>query len=126
MDQSHKIRSFTDLDTWKKGHQFVLGIYKITKGFPKHEIYGLTSQLRRSAVSITANVAEGFNRFSFKDKNRFYYNARGSISESQNHILIARDIGYIDNSTSQELFTQASNIQQILNGLIRATESKIR
>ena len=120
-----RIESFTDLEVWKLGHEFVVDIYKKTKDFPKQENYGLTSQLRRSASSITANIAEGFSRYSFKDKNRFYYNSRGSISESQNHILLSRDIGYITSDEAEALFEKCNMIRRILNGLIRSTENQI-
>jgi four helix bundle protein len=70
-----KIKSFTDLNLWRKGHKLVLIVYKITSSFPKEEIFGLSSQMRRCAVSITSNIAEGFSRESFKDKIRFYYMA---------------------------------------------------
>jgi len=121
-----KIKSFTDLEVWQIGHEFVIDIYKITKLFPKEETYGIISQLRRSAASITANIAEGFSRFSFKDKIRFYYNARGSISESQNHILISRDVGYLDKESADKFLLKADKIRQILNGLIRSTEGQIK
>lgn len=99
-------------------------IYNISRSFPKYETYGLTSQIRRSAVSITANIAEGFSRYSFKDKIRFYYNSRGSISETQNHILIARSIKYINGPEAERLLRMADGIRMILNGLIRSTESR--
>jgi four helix bundle protein len=76
-----KIRNFYDLDSWKKGHLLVIEIYKITEYFPREEMYGIIGQTRRAASSITANLAEGFARYYFKDKVRFYYNARGSVSE---------------------------------------------
>ena len=120
-----KIKEFTDLEAWKKGHVFVIEMYQITKKFPKTETYGLVSQLCRSASSITANIAEGFSRFHYKDKARFYYNARGSISESQNHLLLARDIGYLSSESTTKLLHQADEIRRILNGLIRATEEQI-
>lgn len=75
------IKNFYDLVAWQRGYQLVLDIYKITKDFPKEEMYGIVSQLRRAASSITANIAEGFERYHFKDKTRFYYQSRGSIAE---------------------------------------------
>jgi four helix bundle protein len=119
-----KIRDFTDLEVWQLGHDFVIETYKITRDFPKDETYGIVSQLRRSASSITSNIAEGFCRYSFKDKVRFYYNARGSVSESQNHLLIARDVGYLDVEKAAFFLSKASRIRQVLNGLIRSTEAQ--
>ena len=87
-----EIKDFYDLDAWIKSHKFVLEVYNLTKDFPKDELYGLTSQLRRAAVSITANIAEGFNRYHFNDKARFYYNARGSVSEVQSFLFLAKDL----------------------------------
>ena len=81
---SETIKNFYQLNAWKKGHELVLEIYKITNSFPKEERYGVISQLRRASSSVTANIAEGFARYHFKDKIRFYYNSRGSVSEVQN------------------------------------------
>lgn len=89
------IRTFKELDAWKIGHEFVLTVYSLTKSFPKEEIFGLTSQLRRCAVSITSNIAEGFSRQSFKEKIQFYSISLGSLTESQNQLTIAKDIGYL-------------------------------
>jgi len=90
-----KIKSFTDLIAWKEGHKLVLNIYEITNHFPSKETFGLTSQIRRCVVSITSNVAEGFSRRTTKDKIQFYTMAQRSLTESQNQLLITRDVGYI-------------------------------
>ena len=123
---NNKIHDFTDLTVWKLGHEFVLETYKETLCFPNIETYGLISQLRRSAFSVTSNIAEDFSRFSFRDKMRFYYNARGSLSESQNHIIISRDIGYMKKEIAEALLQRADTIRKLLNGLIRSTESQIK
>ena len=91
----NEIRNFYDLDAWKKTKDFVLELYKTTKDFPESELYGITSQLRRAATSITANIAEGFNRYHYNDKIRFYHNARGSVSEAQNFLLLAKDLYFL-------------------------------
>lgn len=88
---SEEVKNFTDLNTWKEAHKFVLGVYELTKKFTEDEKYGLISQLRRAAVSITSNIAEGFARYYFKDKIRFYYMARCSVSGVQNLLIIAKD-----------------------------------
>ena len=93
--ESGKIRSFTDLDAWREGHRLVIDIYKITREFPKEELFGLTNQLRRAAVSFTSNIAEGFSRNSYKEKLQFYSIALGSLTEVQNQLLVARDVEYI-------------------------------
>ncbi|MEK7067636.1 MAG: four helix bundle protein, partial [Patescibacteria group bacterium] len=82
-----EIKNFYNLTVWKKAHELTLKIYKATRKFPKDELYGLVSQLRRAVSSIAANIAEGFERYYFKDKIRFYYQARGSAAEVQNFLL---------------------------------------
>ena len=89
------IDHFTKLIAWQKNHELVLLIYKTTKRFPKNEMFGLTSQIRRAASSITANIAEGFGRYYPKDKTRFYYQARGSSSEVQDQMILAKDLKYL-------------------------------
>ena len=92
-----KIQKFTDLEVWKESHKLVLMIYAVTKNFPKDEMFGLTSQMRRAAVSITSNTAEGFSRHSSKEKLHFYSMAHGSLTELQNQLLISKDVNYIEN-----------------------------
>src|SRR5437667_7757197 len=92
-------KSFEDLVVWQKAHQFVLGIYRLTDGFPKTETYGLTSQLRRAAVSIPANIAEGFKKNGRPDKVRFMNIAQGSVEECRYYLILAKDLGYGDSAT---------------------------
>ncbi len=120
-----KIKSFTDLDAWKFGHTLVIEIYKITQKFPKEETFGLTSQLRRAIVSFTSNIAEGFSRKTYKEKLQFYSMALGSLSEVQNQLLIARDIGYINQSDFEELAQKSIQLSKITNGLIKKTKTLI-
>ncbi len=89
-------RGFEDVDIWKKAHHFVLGVYKLTEAFPNHELYGLTSQLRRAAVSIPANFAEGFGKATRPDKLRFYSITQGSLEECRYYMILAKDLGYGD------------------------------
>ncbi|MDP3741263.1 MAG: four helix bundle protein [bacterium] len=117
-----KIRSFTDLNAWKEGHKLVIMIYEITKKFPKEEIFGLTNQLRRCAVSITSNIAEGFGRQGFKEKIQFYFIARGSVIELQNQILVARDVGYSTNAEFKTIADQSVVAHKLINGLIRSSK----
>ena len=90
-----KIEKFTDLVAWQEGHKLVMLIYRETEKFPKSEIFGLSSQMRRCAVSVTSCIAEGFSRSSLKDKNYFFYISLGSVTELQNQLIIARDLKYI-------------------------------
>jgi four helix bundle protein len=120
-----KIRSFTDLNAWKEGHKLVLMIYKITDSFPSKEKFGLTSQMRRCAVSITSNIAEGFSRRGNKEKIQFYYISLGSITELQNQLLISRDISLINKKDFQKIAEQTTVVQKITNGLIKATKNNL-
>ena len=111
-EEKEKIKSFTDLNAWKKSHDLVLGVYKITKEFPKEEQFGLINQIRRAVVSITSNIAEGFSRSSYADKSRFYSMSLGSLTETQNQLLIARDLGYINKKEFDKL---ADEMQEVRN-----------
>lgn len=123
--EGKKIRSFRDLDTWQEGHKLVLSVYLIIKDFPGEEKYGLASQLSRAVVSITSNIAEGFARQTYKDKLRFYYMGLGSLVEVQNQILIAKDVGYLDNRSFQDVAQQTVVVSKLINGLIKKTKSFI-
>ena len=114
-----KIKSFTDLYAWQEGHKLVIMVYRDTENFPQKEIFGLTGQMRRSAVSITSNVAEGFSRFTAKDKCQFYSISQGSISELQNQLLIARDVGYLSKESFNKLAEQTIIVNKLVSGLKR-------
>lgn len=120
MENPNKIKSFTDLDTWKEGHELVLMIYRITDKFPEKEIFGLISQMRRCAVSFTSNVAEGFSRNTNKDKYQFYSVAAGSLTELQNQLLVARDVDYLSNNDFQRIAEQSVKVHKLINGLKRS------
>lgn len=119
---SKLINKFYDLDAWKKGHDLVLRIYQATDSFPEKEKYGVTSQIQRASTSVTANIAEGFARFHYKDKVRFYYHARGSVAEVQNFLLVARDLKYISNEKCAKLGEVANETAKLINGLIKVTK----
>jgi len=121
--ESRKIRSFTDLEAWKESHTLVLKIYKTTKTFPPKEQFGLTNQLRRAAVSITSNIAEGFSRNSYKEKVQFYSVALGSLYEVQNQLLVARDVGYLSDNVFDECSKQSIVASKLINGLIKKSRS---
>ncbi|MEK7450455.1 MAG: four helix bundle protein [Patescibacteria group bacterium] len=117
------IKSFTDLNAWKEGHKLVLAIYGITKFFPKEEVFGLISQMRRCAVSVTSNIAEGFSRQSYKEKVQFYSMSQGSVTELQNQLIIARDISFITKDKFQEIALQSITVHKIINGLIKSSKN---
>ncbi len=117
-----KIKSFTDLKVWEEGHKLVVLIYKVTKKFPKEELYSLVDQMRRAAASVTSNIAEGFGRQGYKEKIQFYYLAQGSLTELKNQIMIAKDIEYLTDEDFRNLVMQANNTHRLLQGLI--TKSK--
>ncbi len=121
-EEVRKIRSFTDLNVWKLGHELVILIYKTTKSFPKEEMFSLIDQMRRAATSITSNIAEGFGRQTYKEKIQFYYQAQGSLTELKNQLLISRDIGYLKNDQLLILADKINNVHRLLQGLI--TKSK--
>jgi four helix bundle protein len=123
--ENEKIKRFTDLNAWKEGHKLVLEIYRITKNFPKEELFGLTSQIRRAVISITSNVAEGFSRNSYKEKLQFYSVSLGSVTEVQNQLLIAKDIGYISSEDFKKFAEQTIIVSKLLNGLIKKSKSII-
>ena len=118
----NKIKSFTDLNTWKEGHKLVLLIYSVTKKFPKEETYSLVDQMRRAVTSITSNIAEGFGRHGYKEKIQFYYFAQGSLTELKNQLLISLDVGYLKRDDFNNIINQANNTHKLLQGLI--TKSK--
>jgi len=121
----NKIKSFMDLFAWQKGHRLVIAIYEKTDKFPSKEIFGLINQMRRAAVSITSNIAEGFSRSTSKDKCQFYSMARGSLTELQNQLLISRDVGYLNKGSFDELTEQTIIVNKLINGLKRIKYSKI-
>lgn len=118
-----KIKSFTDLIAWREGHKLVLEVYRLTKLFPGEEKFGLIDQMRRCVISITSNIAEGFSRHSKKEKAQFLYMALGSLTELQNQLLIARDLGYITDIVFKELAEKSVLVSKLVNGLIKSLRS---
>ncbi|KAA1257749.1 hypothetical protein LF1_02390 [Rubripirellula obstinata] len=108
---------------WEKAHAFVLQVYRHTKTFPKDELYGLTSQLRRSAASIPTNLAEGCGRRGDKELSRFCDIAMGSASEAEYQILLAHDLGYIDDQNYRQLDDQVSEVKKMLNSFTQKLRS---
>jgi four helix bundle protein len=108
------LRDFNDLEVWRCAHVFTLALYKATTKLPRHEMYGLTSQLRRAAVSIEANIAEGAGKKTSADFARFLQMAFGSASEVECELLIARDLGYLTEAEHSRLVSQVSSIKKML------------
>lgn len=113
------MRPFRELVVWQKAHRLTLELYKVTRAFPREEQYGLSSQIRRSAASIGANIAEGCGRGTARDFARFVQIALGSGSELEYHILLAADLGLIDAQTHDELQTSLIDVKRMLSGLVR-------
>jgi four helix bundle protein len=116
------VSSYKDLKAWQKSMQLVQEIYRTTLSFPKNETFGLTSQMRRSAVSVPSNIAEGKGRSTDRDFVHFLCNARGSVLELETQVLIARGLGYITEQEAEALIDQTEQIGKMLNGLINALE----
>ncbi|MBO9561812.1 MAG: four helix bundle protein [Niastella sp.] len=103
-------KCFEDLIVWQKAHQFTIGIYNYTRSFPREEVYGLTSQFRRSTVSIAANIAEGFKKRGIKDKAKFLNISQGSLEECRYYLILARDLGYGENQQLKNLLEEVSRM----------------
>lgn len=112
---TNKIQSFEDLTVWQESQLFAVDIYKTTKTFPKDEIFAMTSQLRRAASSISANIAEGFGRSSINDKLHFYTMAYGSLLEVKNFLYLAEKIGYINKHDLDNLIQHSISCQKLIN-----------
>lgn len=125
-NNKNTIKSFTGLQVWQEAHKLVLMVYKLTKKFPKEELFSLTNQIRRAAISITSNIAEGFSRQGYKEKLQFYYMALGSLTELQNQLLIAKDLGYLNQAEFVGTVKQIISVHKLLNAFITKTKSFIK
>lgn len=122
MDMKKKIEKFEDLEVWKKAHKLVLETYRITMGFPVEEKFGLVSQMRRSAISIAANIAEGFKKRTSKDKSNFYNISQGSLEELRYYLILSVDIGYLKDN--KELIYMIEEVGRMLYGLIKSIQQR--
>lgn len=116
--------NFYGIVAWQKAHDFVLMVYRETKNFPDTERYGLCSQFQRAAVSIPANIAEGYKKLSRADKLRFYNIAQGSLEECRYYVLLSRDLGYIDEEHYLLLFDMVEETSKLLNGYCKGVIDK--
>ena len=120
------IKSFKDLNAWRCSHELVIMIYVITKLFPDSEKFGLVNQMRRSAVSISSNISEGFTRPSIKEKIQFYAIAGSSSAELYNQLIVAKDVGYLSFEFFQKAEESLVRTQKILGGLVRKTKERLK
>jgi four helix bundle protein len=118
------LKNYKGLKVWQKSYQLCLDIYKVTKGFPREETYGLTSQIRRAAVSIPSNIAEGYGRKTTPEYIRSLYIAYGSNCELETQILLSGDLGYIDAGKLKRLEDEIGEVERMLKALIKSLESK--
>ena len=116
-------KSFEDLVAWQKAHGFVMAVYALTRSFPREERYGLTSQFRRAAVSIAANIAEGFGKRSVGDKLRFLDHAQGSLEECRYFLVLTRDLGY---AAVESTMDQLDEVARVLGGYVAALRRDAR
>ena len=119
-------KSFEEMPVWQKAHKLAVEIFHVSEHFPRKEDYGLTSQLRRAALSIPANIAEAFGRFHYRDKLNFYYNSRGSAHETKSHLLYARDVGYIEDQTCESLSHRVEEVLFDLNSVISTLRRNLK
>ena len=121
-----QLQGHRDLECWKLAMKLVFEIYRITRAFPKDELYGLTSQLRRAAVSVPSNLAEGYGRKSRRELRKFVGNSIGSLLELETQIEIARELGYLNTQRAADLLRDTLRLTQLLNGLRSWTEKQIQ
>jgi four helix bundle protein len=113
------MRNFREIKVWERAHSLTLDVYKVTRAFPKDELYGLTSQTRRAAASVGANIAEGCGKNSKPDFARFLQIALGSASELEYHLLLAHDLGYLPGEVHEQLAVRVTEIKRMLTGFIQ-------
>jgi four helix bundle protein len=116
------VHDFKDLKVWAKAHELALGVYRTTREFPREELFGLTSQIRRAACSVGANIAEGCGRRSDAELTRFLHIARGSAVELENHLLLARDLDYLPGNKCDEFVKRVDEVQRMLTAFIQQVQ----
>jgi len=119
-----KVKDYSQLIAWQKAMDFVEAVYRASKSFPKDEMFGLTSQIRRAAVSIPSNIAEGQSRRSSREFVHFLAVAKGSLSEAETQLMIAGRLGYIRNDDLSKLLEKAGELGRVVNGLSNAIEKR--
>jgi four helix bundle protein len=124
MEGKGTVRSYRELVAWKKAMQLAKSVYTVTRTWPKDEVYGLTNQIRRAAVSVPSNIAEGQGRFSTKEFMHFLSVAHGSLLEVETQALLAQDLSYLSNEQAETLLTHSAEVGRLINGLYRALSDK--
>ena len=119
------IKSFQELEVWRKAHDLVLRTYRVTDSFPDRERYGIISQVRRSAASIPANIAEGFGRRTTKELLQFLANTNGSLEETRYFLILSRDLGYMAKERYEELEMECNSVAQMMAALGRSLKSRL-
>jgi len=117
-------RDFTSLEVYQLAEELIIDIYKISKRFPKEEVYGIISQLRRAAVSVAINIAEGYGRYHYKDKVLFFYNSRGSLLEAKSLILISFKLGFLKKKDKEKLVSRIDRLGVKINNFIGYLKKK--
>jgi len=120
------MNSYKELEVWRKAVKFAVEIYRITQTFPKEELYGLTGQIRRASTSVSANIAEGWGRGSTKEYIQFLLIARSSLMELETHLIIGRELNYLNQQQLEKMQTEIESIGMMLNRLIQSLRGKIR
>jgi len=118
------LKNYKELKVWQKAYSLCLEIYRATRGFPKEERYGLTSQIRKAAVSVPSNIAEGYGRRTTADYVRFLYISYGSNCELETQIMLSGDLGYFKDGKLEELIEENAEVERMLKGLINSLERK--
>ncbi|MFH1597424.1 MAG: four helix bundle protein [Pseudomonadota bacterium] len=118
------VQSYRDLVVWNKAMQLVTEIYRVSQNFPKDELFGLMSQIRRAAVSVPSNIAEGHGKLSRKEYQHFLGHARGSLAEVETQMMIAQNLGYLNAEVVSRMLDLSGEVGRILNGLLASLKSK--
>ncbi len=119
------MQRFTDLKVWQRGHALVLSVYRMTTGFPANERYGLTSQVRRAALSVPTNIAEGSKRLTGQEYSRFLNIAEASLAETEYLLMVSRDLGYVTPIVAEKSFVEISELSRMLHGLRKKVEAAV-
>lgn len=119
------LKSFQELEVWQKAHHLALRTYCVTDSFPDRERFGVTSQIRRSAASIPANIAEGFGRRTTRELLQFLANANGLLEETRYFLILSRDLGYLKRQDFEDMDKQCSSVAQMISGLGRSLKSRL-